>query len=108
MLRVFRAKGSNTLTPETDAWNVGSGFGPICRFEPAFHRTGEQEFHQAFIASARSSFQKIFTSINALHVEHLAGFDVVPLPNRRWQDNLAFTGDGSLHAKQDYRLTRSL
>jgi hypothetical protein len=65
--------------------------------EPALDRTREQELHQALIATAFRSFQKIPTAINALDFEFLAWLDAVLLPDCGGQDNLSLAGDDGPH-----------
>ena len=79
---------------ENLGWSYLVGcFSAIYRPEPTFDRTGEQQFHQAFIPAPFLSFQPIFAAVDAFDLEFLPRLDCITLPYFSRENDLAFRGN---------------
>jgi len=74
--------------------------------EETLLRTSEEPFQKALISGGRKAHESIFPAVDALDLELLPWLDVVLTTNLGGQNDLAFGGDGGLHATSDIILPR--
>src|SRR5262249_59435032 len=65
-------------------------FGAVHGPEPAFGRTRQQQFYQAFIARPLFPLEQVLAAIEPFDLELLASFNAILLPDFARQHNLTF------------------
>jgi hypothetical protein len=70
--------------------------------EPAFHRTGQQQFHQSFVAPPPLPLEPVFAAIETLDVELLASLNAVLFPDLGRRSDLSMKSWSSCQVR--YRL----